>query len=117
MRRPTVLFGLVMEREELYRRIDERVERMVAAGAVEEVRRANAAGASRTARAALGFGELLAGDAEAMKRAHREYARRQATWLRRMPGVELVDRSGRDDAEVARQIVGLLGENGDRGRA
>ncbi len=55
LRHPTLLCGLVMEREALYARIGERVEAMVAAGAVEEVRRAHAAGASGTARAALGF--------------------------------------------------------------
>ncbi len=32
-RRPTLLFGLTMDRDELYRRIDERVDAMVAAGA------------------------------------------------------------------------------------
>ena len=41
--------------------------------------------------------ELLAGDVEAVKRAHRAYARRQLTWMRKMPGVELIDRTGRDD--------------------
>src|SRR3954454_18260652 len=39
-RHPTLLFGLTMEREALYARIDARVDAMVAAGAVEEVRRA-----------------------------------------------------------------------------
>ena len=86
LRHPTLLCGLVMEREALYARIDERVEAMVAAGAAEEVRRADAAGASRTARAALGFEELLEGDVEAMKRRTRNYAKRQLTWLRRLPG-------------------------------
>src|SRR6201995_2503534 len=55
VRRPTLLVGLVMEREQLYRRIDARVEDMLAAGVQDEVRRANAAGASNTARKALGF--------------------------------------------------------------
>ena len=32
VRRPTLLIGLVMEREQLYARIDARVDRMVAAG-------------------------------------------------------------------------------------
>jgi tRNA dimethylallyltransferase len=53
---PTLLVGLVVDREELYRRIDARVDAMVAAGAEDEVRMAEAAGASRTARKALGFG-------------------------------------------------------------
>jgi tRNA dimethylallyltransferase len=109
LRRPTVLVGLTIDREELRRRIDARVEEMVANGAAEEARRAVKAGASRTARAALGFEELLAGDHEAVKRAHRAYARRQLTWMRRMQGVELVDRTGRDDRGVAEQIVALLG--------
>ena len=84
---------------------------MIAAGAAEEARRAAESGASRTARAALGFDELLTGDFEAMKRAHRAYARRQLTWMRKMRGVELIDRTGLDDASVAEQIVGRLDEN------
>jgi tRNA dimethylallyltransferase len=91
VRRPTLLFGLTMERDELYRRIDERVERMVAEGAAEEVRRAAEAGASKTARKALGFEELLSGDVEAMKRRTRNYAKRQLTWMRRLEHATLVD--------------------------
>ena len=79
---PTLLFGLAMERE-LDERIDARVDAMVAAGAEEEVRRADAAGASITARKALGFEELLGGDVEAMKRRTRNYAKRQLTWTSR----------------------------------
>ncbi len=109
LRRPTVLVGLTIDREELGYRIEARVEEMVAAGAAEEAHRAAEAGASRTARAALGFEELLAGDLEAVKRAHRAYARRQLTWMRKMPGVEPIDRTGRDDGSVAEQIVARLG--------
>ncbi len=47
LRQPTLLAGLTMEREGLYARIDARVAEMVAAGPGEEVRRADAAGASR----------------------------------------------------------------------
>lgn len=110
-RRPTTLVGLTLHRDELHARIDARVDAMVAAGAREEAEAAAGRGASRTARAALGFDELLAGNVEAMKSAHRAYARRQLTWMRRMEGVELIDRSGRGDDEVANEIVGLLGEN------
>jgi tRNA dimethylallyltransferase len=91
LRRPTLLFGLTMERERLYEQIDARVDSMVAAGAAEEVRRADVAGASETARKALGFEELLRGDVEAMKRRTRNYAKRQLTWMRRLEGVQLVD--------------------------
>jgi tRNA dimethylallyltransferase len=105
-RHPTRLVGLVMEREALYARIDARVDEMVAAGAIEEVRAAHAAGASPSARQALGFDELLRGDIEAMKRRTRNYAKRQLTWMRKLPGAELVDVTGRGADDVARELVG-----------
>jgi tRNA dimethylallyltransferase len=107
-RHPTVLAGLVMEREALYARIDARVDAMVAAGVQEEVQRADAAGASPTARKALGFEALLDGDVETMKRDTRRYARRQLTWMRKLPGVHLVDLSSRSPGEAATEIAGLL---------
>jgi tRNA dimethylallyltransferase len=108
-RRPTLLFGLTMEREELYRRIDGRVDAMVAAGAAEEVRRAGAAGASRTARKALGFEELLNGDVDGMKRRTRNYAKRQLTWMRKLPDVHPIDMSGgRPALDAAAEIARVL---------
>jgi len=107
-RHPTRLVGLVMERDALYARIDARVDAMVAAGAALEVRAAHAAGASETARKALGFDELLAGDIEAMKRRTRNFARRQLTWMRKIPNLHWVDRDGRDDAAVAAEIHAQL---------
>ena len=104
-RHPTRLVGLVRDRDDLYGRIDRRVDAMVAAGAEEEVRRAHAAGASDTARKALGFEQLLAGDVEAMKRRTRNYAKRQLTWMRKLPGVELVDLTGRRAEDVAARLV------------
>jgi tRNA dimethylallyltransferase len=73
---------------------------MLAAGVIDEVRAAHASGASETARQALGFAELLAGDVEGMKRHSRNYAKRQLTWMRKLPGIELVDVTGRDADEV-----------------
>jgi tRNA dimethylallyltransferase len=108
LRHAGLLVGLVVDRDELASRIERRVDAMFDAGVVEEVRRADRAGASRTARAALGFEQVLAGDREAMRSAHRAYARRQLTWMRRMAGVELIDRSGRSDEDVARQIAANL---------
>ena len=107
-RRPTRLFGLVMEREELYRRIDARIDRMVAQGAADEARRAAAAGASKTARKALGFDELLSGDVQAMKRRTRNYAKRQLTWMRKLAGVRTVDVTGRGALDVATEIARAL---------
>jgi len=103
-RHPTRLVGLVMDRDALYARIDARVDAMVAAGAAREVRAAHAAGASETARKALGFDELLAGDLEAMKRRTRNLARRQLTWMRKLAGVEVVDVTGRAPQEIAERL-------------
>jgi tRNA dimethylallyltransferase len=105
LRHPTLLAGLTMTREALYRRIDDRVDAIVAAGAQEEVRRAHAAGASQTARQALGFDELLAGDVERMKRRTRNYARRQLAWMRKLAGVVTIDVTGRSAADVAGEIL------------
>jgi tRNA dimethylallyltransferase len=112
MRRSTLLVGLVLERQQLYERIDARVDAMVAAGAPDEVRRANAAGASVTARKALGFEELLTGDVEAMKRRTRNYARRQLTWMRKLAAVQTIDATGSSPAEVADRVLELWLQGG-----
>lgn len=103
-RHPTTIFGLDMDRAQLYERIDARTEAIVAAGAAEEARRADALGPGRTARKALGFDEVLAGDLETMKKRSRNYARRQLTWMRKIPNLQPIDRTGIGDEEVARQI-------------
>jgi tRNA dimethylallyltransferase len=97
-----------MEREALYAAIDIRVDSMVAAGVRAEVVRAHGAGASRTARQAVGFAELLAGDVGAVKRRTRNYAKRQVTWLRKLPRVHLVDVTERTADDVAQELLGLL---------
>ena len=104
-RRPTTIFGLDMDREQLYERINARVEAIVGAGAAEEARRADALGPGRTARKALGFDELLAGDTETMKKRSRNYARRQLTWMRKIPNLRSIDRTGLGDEEVAGQML------------
>ena len=109
-RHPTRLFGIDMDRTTLYQRIDARTEAIVAAGGAEEVRRAEAAGPSRTARKALGFDELIGGDLERMKKRSRNYARRQLTWMRKIPNLSWIDRGGRGDADVADEIARSLAE-------
>jgi tRNA dimethylallyltransferase len=109
LRHPTLLAGVTMRRDALHARIDARVEAIVAAGAVAEVRRAHAAGASETARKALGFDELLAGDVEAMKRRTRNYARRQIAWMRKLARVRTIDATGREPADVAAEILDCAG--------
>ena len=107
-RHPTLLAGLVMDRDALRRRVDARVDAMVAAGAVDEVRRADATGASPSARQALGFEELLRGDVEAMRIRTRRYAKRQLTWLRKLPGAHLIDVTGRSPDDVAAELIAII---------
>ncbi len=108
LRQPTLLAGLTMDRQALYAAIDARVDAMLAAGAREEVLRAHAAGASDTARKALGFEDLLADDVEAMKRRTRNYAKRQLTWMRKLAGVQVIDATGHDPLALARGILAAV---------
>ena len=93
-----VQVGLDLDRDELDRRIERRVERMWAEGLVEEVRRLEAAGLRRgvTASRALGYRQVLAmldGDIdEAQARRQtgagtRRFARKQLSWFRRDPRI------------------------------
>lgn len=107
VRVPTRLFALVMDRAELYARIETRVDRMVEQGAQSEVRAASSI-AGRTAGQALGFAELLDDDVEALKTNTRRYAKRQLTWLRKLGGTETLDTTGRDAAVVAEEIAKQL---------
>jgi tRNA dimethylallyltransferase len=107
-RHATLLAGLTMDRDLLAARIDRRIEEMIAAGAADEVRAADAAGASPTARKALGFTELLEGDVEAMKRNTRRYAKRQLTWMRKLPNVRLIDVTRRAPEDVAAELHDMI---------
>ena len=84
--------------EDLTRRIEQRVRRMLEAGLMEEVRRllARPGGPARGPRQALGYAEVidhLAGRlpeeelVPAIVAHTRQFARRQHTWLSRFPGV------------------------------
>jgi len=107
-RHPTLMIGLNMERAALYEKIDRRVDEIVAGGARDEVLAADAAGASHTARKALGFNELLEGDVDAMRRRSRRYARRQLTWMRKIHSLHEIDVTGRTREDVAAEIDSLL---------
>jgi tRNA dimethylallyltransferase len=104
-RHPTVLIGLNMDRAQLYERIERRVEEIVAGGAEQEARTAEAAGPSHTARKALGFDELLAGDISALKQRSRNYARRQLAWMRKMAGLREFDVTGLEPREAAARVA------------
>lgn len=83
-----------MDREQLYRRIDERIDRMLAAGLVEEVRTLRERGCKRgmTSMQGLGYKEILdyldglctlEEAVYVLKRDTRHFAKRQLTWFKR----------------------------------
>jgi tRNA dimethylallyltransferase len=117
LRVPTALFGLVIDRDLLTARIAERVERMLAGPVSQEVERALASGVSRTARKAIGFEELAAGldgrasseqVAERIERRHRQYAKRQLTWMRKLADLETVDRGAASAGAAAEAVLERL---------
>jgi tRNA dimethylallyltransferase len=114
-RHPALIAGLAVPPEETARRIAERTAAMFAAGVEEEVHRARAAYAfSITAERIHGLQDvsaLLAGTIdrdEAIGRLEtrtRQYAKRQRTWMRRLPEVRIFDAT-RDPRTVAGDIAG-----------
>ena len=94
-----LVIGLTAARQELYKRIDERTEKMFDAGLVKEVENLLKQGVNPSAQAMLGIGykevvEYLQGKCtldEAVlkvKQATRNFAKRQLTWYRRMKYIE-----------------------------
>jgi tRNA dimethylallyltransferase len=90
---PSIQLGLALPRPDLYQRIDRRIDSMIAAGLVDEVRGLLARGYGRglPSMSAIGYGEIaahLAGEidlAEAVQRmrsATRKFVRHQANWFR-----------------------------------
>ncbi len=115
-----ILFALCpTDRQTLYDRIDRRVDQMVEQGLLEEARRLWEQGAlTGTAGQAIGYKELLPylrGEAplaqclETLKRASRNYAKRQLTWLRRDARVRWLYYNSPDEfSAVLRQATEIL---------
>lgn len=108
---------LVFPREELYRRIDSRVDDMIARGLFDEVRELLSGGVPETAQSmqAIGYKETIEGiksgdmhaAAEKIKQNSRRYAKRQITFFKAFPG--LVSYSG-DSAEERSAIISKMKE-------
>jgi len=94
-RRPTLIVGLDPPKDELERRIVERTHAMFEAGVQDEVRAALAHPISRTARKTLGLDEVAslprAEAIEAIVVRTRRYAAYQRKWMRRIPGLVIVE--------------------------
>lgn len=109
-----MIFALDWPRDEIYARIDARVDEMVAQGLLKEVRALMRSAADQpTAIQAIGYkeiaaalrGEVSLGDAIIrMKQASRNYAKRQITWLKRDGRTIWISAAGRTCSDVAAEI-------------
>jgi tRNA dimethylallyltransferase len=126
-RRPDLkplLAGIRRDRDDLRARVDLRIDRMMEAGFLEEVRGllAREGGLGRGASQALGYRELaahLAGEiplGEAVgriRRNTRRFVRRQMAWFRRFPDIRWISVRGETDGaeavEAAARAFSLVG--------
>ena len=109
-RHPTVIVGLDVPKDVVERRIEARTRDMVDAGVREEARRALAGPLSTTARKTMGLDEVATLPREeaiaALVTRTRRYAAYQRKWMRRIPGLVMVE-ADRPPGEIADDIVTL----------
>jgi tRNA dimethylallyltransferase len=117
-----VVIGLRREREDLYQRIDIRVDEMIRAGLVEEVERLFHSGYHESLPSMQGLGYRQVVDylkglysiqeaVRLIKRDTRRYAKRQMTWFRKVPRVCWVDLEPVDQAtQVTEKVLDRIGE-------
>ncbi len=118
-----VVIGLRRNRDELYRRIEKRIDQMFRKGWVQEAKKLSRTRIARTARQALGYRHLFhlfqsenaASSAririlkDLVKKDTRHFAKRQMTWFRREENLMWVDwPPGRSAAELAHQICEIF---------
>lgn len=108
-----MLIGLERPREALYRRIDERVERMFESGLVDEIRRLIMLGYGPhdPGMQGIGYREFfqmqtgcitISDVKDLIKRNTRRFAKRQLTFFRSIPGVKWM---GLDDPTAIRSVI------------
>ena len=116
---PYVGVGLTRDRAELYARIGERTDAMLAAGWLAEVEMLVARGYTEACAAmnSLGYRELLgylAGrtgwqeTVDAIKQATRRFAKRQLTWFSKLPNLSWYNLTRTDERTVAAELVKTL---------
>jgi len=115
----TVFIGLTMQRDKLYQSINYRVDRMIGAGLIDEVRGLLGSGMREaiTAQQAIGYKEFVpvvekGADrdtaVEEVKRSTRRYAKRQLTWFRGDHRIHWIDVTDLSPASVTEHAIELL---------
>lgn len=116
-----VLIGLMRDREELYERIDRRVDILVETGLEAEIRGLLNMGltADDISMKGIGYKEIIGyfnGEYDfdeavrLVKRNTRHYAKRQMTWLRRYKEMRWVNLSELDEAAAMKEILSIVEE-------
>ncbi len=116
-----VVFGLDRPRDELYERINARVEQMFEEGLVDEVKALLGRDLGLTARRIIGVKEILAhlnGEydikfaKELIKKNTRNFAKRQLTWFRKDQRIEWISVSrGQNARMIAEEILKRVGQS------
>ena len=110
---PVKIFGLNLDRDALYQRINQRTDLMFEAGAVKEVKKLLKRNLSLTAKKIIGINEIsdfLEGKAseaqarESIKKNTRNFAKRQLTWFRKDKRIEWIDINNLEPKEIAKYI-------------
>ena len=118
------LFVLQRNREELYKQIERRVDKMVEDGLIDEVQRlVNKYGiCDTTAFSAIGYKEIidyiqgktsLSEAVEKIKLNTRHYAKRQITYYKKMDVYEYIDVDGKTSSEIANYIYECITNDED----
>ncbi len=119
------MIGLNRERWQLYRRVEERIDRMIEQGLVEEVRKLNQLPLSRTAATLIGIPEVtgylnkeydLERAKYLMKLNTRHFVKRQLTWFKRDERIRWIEINANQTIEDIRERIGQVCEdpNGPR---
>lgn len=108
------IFGLTAPREKIYSNINDRVDEMLASGVINEVKRLSKKRLSKTAKAVLGYKEILGylkddydleTAKELMKRNTRRFAKRQLTWFRADKRIKWFDVSKIKQSRIIKSIA------------
>lgn len=110
-----IYIGLTRKRQELYERINRRVEIMIEDGLISEVKQLLQTYPEQpTALQALGYKEIarylqrrltLAEAIELLQRDTRRYAKRQLSWFKRNKDIHWLDRSKLSDREILAEVI------------
>ena len=110
-------FGLILDRDILYKRINKRVEDMVEEGLIEEAKEFFKNEVAFTPKQALGYKESLMFFneeinkeelIELVKRRTRNFAKRQMIWLRKEPRINWIDANNKSVEEIGEEIVSQI---------